>query len=208
MQWCINQVILSPSWNLLCWLKMYSLLLLLLFRTEDAGLVLRSSQWGAGLFGFWEFGGGGGGSGEVSLQATWDRGGRILSQLGGFQVSGKGKKGRQREISKGSKEQGECAMYIVICVRVHKECLRRLNDTSCVYGHTVPTKSLGRSYSNSMKRAINSVKSVYSIVGWYVSGHSPLLNNDFLNPGGHADFPQPPWQRLPELDMVKGVGLF
>jgi hypothetical protein len=25
--------------------------------------------------------------GEVSLQATWDQGGRILSQLGGFQVS-------------------------------------------------------------------------------------------------------------------------
>ncbi len=30
------------------------------------------------------------GKGEVSLQATWDRGGRILSQLGGFQVSRRG----------------------------------------------------------------------------------------------------------------------
>jgi hypothetical protein len=24
-------------------------------------------------------------------------------------------------------------MYIIVCARVHKECLRRLNDTSCVY---------------------------------------------------------------------------
>ncbi len=67
---------------------------------------------------------------------------------------------------------------------------------------TVPAKSLGRSYRNSMKRAINSVTAVYC---WYlciealtvlVSGHSP-----FLNPGGYADFPQPPWHRLPELDL-------
>ncbi len=36
------------------------------------------------------------GTGEVSLQATWDRGGRILSQLGGFQVSRRGLKGEQR----------------------------------------------------------------------------------------------------------------
>jgi hypothetical protein len=28
--------------------------------------------------------------------------------------------------------QGECAMYIVICIRVYKECVRWLNDTSCV----------------------------------------------------------------------------
>jgi hypothetical protein len=28
------------------------------------------------------------GNGEVSLRATWERGGRILSQPGGFQVSG------------------------------------------------------------------------------------------------------------------------
>jgi hypothetical protein len=26
-------------------------------------------------------------------------------------------------------------MYIVICVRVYKECLKRLNDTSCVHMH-------------------------------------------------------------------------
>ncbi len=32
------------------------------------------------------------GTREVSSQATWDRGGRILSQLGGFQVSRRGYK--------------------------------------------------------------------------------------------------------------------
>jgi hypothetical protein len=39
-----------------------------------------------------------GGTGEVSSQATWDRGGRILSQLGGFQVSRKGSKGEQSKV--------------------------------------------------------------------------------------------------------------
>ncbi len=41
------------------------------------------------------------GKGEVSLQATWDRGGWILSQLRGFQVSRRESKGEQRGISKG-----------------------------------------------------------------------------------------------------------
>jgi hypothetical protein len=57
--------------------------------------------------GFREFGGGRGwgesGTGEVSLQATWDRGGQILSQLGGFQVSRRGLKGEQGEQSRASK---------------------------------------------------------------------------------------------------------
>ncbi len=43
------------------------------------------------------------GNGEVSLRATWVRGGRILSQQGGFQVS---RKGEQRGIRK-SKKQGD-----------------------------------------------------------------------------------------------------
>ncbi len=84
--------------------------------------------------GFWEFGRGRvwreGGTREVSLQATRDRGGRILSQLGGFQVSRRGLKGKQWG-AKG--RQGECAMYIVICVRVYKRMLEMLNDASCVY---------------------------------------------------------------------------
>ncbi len=43
------------------------------------------------------------GNGKISLRATWERGGRILSQQGGFQVSkgnewgtkGTGEKGKQ-----------------------------------------------------------------------------------------------------------------
>jgi hypothetical protein len=42
----------------------------------------------------WDFGMRGirarGGKWEVSLRVTWERGGRILSQQGGFQVSGGG----------------------------------------------------------------------------------------------------------------------
>ncbi len=41
-------------------------------------------------------------NGEVSLRATWERGGRILSQQGGFQVSGEGRK----------EDKGEYALYI------------------------------------------------------------------------------------------------
>ncbi len=52
------------------------------------------------------------GNGEVSLRATWERGGRILSQHGGFQVSREGEKGEQKGNSKGKKKQGECAVYI------------------------------------------------------------------------------------------------
>ncbi len=40
-------------------------------------------------------------NGEVSLRATWERGGRILSQQGGFQVSGKGEQ-------RGAKENMPC----------------------------------------------------------------------------------------------------
>ncbi len=56
------------------------------------------------------------GNGKGSLQANGDQGGQILSQLGGFQVSEGDRKGEQGEIIK----QGECIMYIVICVRVYK----------------------------------------------------------------------------------------
>ena len=53
------------------------------------------------------------GNGEVSLRATWERGGRILSQQGGFQVSGGWKTGEQRG-AKGSKEK--YALYIIMLV--------------------------------------------------------------------------------------------
>jgi hypothetical protein len=65
-----------------------------------------------------------------------------------------------------------------------------------------------------MKIAIKSVKNVFfwliylEAIKILVSGHSPLLNNYFLNLGGHADFPQSPGHRLPELDLVEGLGLF
>ncbi len=67
------------------------------------------------------------GNGEFSLQQSGDQGGRILSQLGGFQVSGKGNKGEQGEQGeqrekKERGKQGECTMYIT-CAHVHNECL-------------------------------------------------------------------------------------
>ncbi len=46
------------------------------------------------------------GNGEISLQAAWDQGGRIMSQQGGFQVRKGTKKGEQRGISKGKKSKG------------------------------------------------------------------------------------------------------
>jgi hypothetical protein len=39
---------------------------------------------------------GGDGNGEISLRATWDQGGRILSQQGGFQGKRKGAKGNEK----------------------------------------------------------------------------------------------------------------
>ncbi len=56
--------------------------------------------------GFWDGGGvyePGEGNGEVSLRATWIRGGRILSQQGGFQVS---REGLERG-AKGNKKKQE-----------------------------------------------------------------------------------------------------
>ncbi len=76
-------------------------------------------HWAVGVLGIWR---GGvswvkGGVNGVSLQATWDRGGRFLSQLGGCQVSRRGYKGGQWGTSKGrAKSQGNCAMYICNCV--------------------------------------------------------------------------------------------
>ncbi len=57
----------------------------------------------------------------VSLRATQRRGGRILSQLGGFQVSGKGSKG-----SKG------IIMYITYLSYVYNGMTAAVNDTSCI----------------------------------------------------------------------------
>jgi hypothetical protein len=55
-----------------------------------------------GIGGIWARGG----KWEVSLRATWVRGGRILSQHGGFQGSKEGTNGEQNGIGK-SKKQGD-----------------------------------------------------------------------------------------------------
>ena len=52
------------------------------------------------------------GNGEVSLRATWERGGRILSQQGGFQVSRKGFERGAKGNQQGEKEaRGMCHVY-------------------------------------------------------------------------------------------------
>jgi hypothetical protein len=61
----------------------------------------------------------------VSLRVTQGRGRRILSQLGGFQVSGKGNKG-----NKGSKGT---IMYITYLSYVYNGMIAAVNDTSCIY---------------------------------------------------------------------------
>jgi hypothetical protein len=44
------------------------------------------------------------GTGEVSLQATWERGGQILSHHGGSQVSTGNRRGEQGELARGDKK--------------------------------------------------------------------------------------------------------
>ncbi len=61
-----------------------------------------------------------GGNARVSLRATQGRGGRIPSQQGGFQVSGKGNKG-----SKG------IIVYITHLSYVYIRTNAVMNDTSC-----------------------------------------------------------------------------
>jgi hypothetical protein len=71
-------------------------------------------RWGSGNLeggGVWVKGG----AREVSLQATWDRGGRFLSQLGGFQVSRRGYKGEKRGTGKGRKSKGNAPCIVVHC---------------------------------------------------------------------------------------------
>ncbi len=63
------------------------------------------------------------GNGEFSLQAIGDQGGRILSQLGGFQVSEgdrKGEQGEQRRPARGDNKARRMRHVHIICVRVYK----------------------------------------------------------------------------------------
>jgi hypothetical protein len=55
---------------------------------------------GAGILG-WGVYGQGEGNGKISLRATWEQGGLILSQPGGFQVSKEGQTGSKRGAEKG-----------------------------------------------------------------------------------------------------------
>ncbi len=59
------------------------------------------------------------GNARVSLRATQGRGGRIPSQQGGFQVSGKGNKGEQGE----QREQGDHRVHnlSILCI-YRNEC--------------------------------------------------------------------------------------
>jgi hypothetical protein len=89
-------------------------------RPYGLGLQCRSNEcifrsgkpWGVGILGG-EVYEPGEGNGEVSLRATWERGGRILSQLGGFQVSREGEKREQRGAKRNQQgEEREYAVYI------------------------------------------------------------------------------------------------
>jgi hypothetical protein len=65
------------------------------------------------------------GNGEVSLRATWVRGGRILSQQGGFQVSREGLERGAKGNQQGGKEaSGICHVYMNMFLFVYIiECL-------------------------------------------------------------------------------------
>ncbi len=62
---------------------------------------------------------------EISLRATWDQGGRILSQQGGFQVSKGAEKGGQKGNQQGENEQGEsdtCTLSLNVCIMIVCKC--------------------------------------------------------------------------------------
>ncbi len=57
------------------------------------------------------------GNGEVSLRATWERGGRILKQQGGFQVSGEG-------LNRGARgARGEKARGMIVYISILVSCI-------------------------------------------------------------------------------------
>ncbi len=69
------------------------------------------------------------GDDEISLRATWDQGGQILSQQGGFQVSKGDKERGAKGNQQGEKEQGESAtcilslnVYIIIVCKCLNDC--------------------------------------------------------------------------------------
>ncbi len=65
-----------------------------------------SGFWGRGVYEPGE------GNGEVSLRATWEQGGRILSRQGGFQVSREGLERGAKGNQQGEKKQRDWAVYL------------------------------------------------------------------------------------------------
>ncbi len=66
------------------------------------------------------------GNGLISLRATWDQGGRILSQQGGFQVSKGKKEGGAKGNQQVEKEQGDsatCIMNLNVYIIIVCKCL-------------------------------------------------------------------------------------
>jgi hypothetical protein len=68
------------------------------------------------------------GNEEISSRATWDQGGRILSQQGGFQVSKGDSEGGQKETQQGEKKaRGSANVYkpsvcIIIACKYQNDC--------------------------------------------------------------------------------------
>ncbi len=75
-------------------------------------------EWGGGVYEPGE------GNGKLVYEQPWYRVDGSCHSKEGSKYVERGWKGEQRRISEGeTKKQGECAMYIVICVRVYNECL-------------------------------------------------------------------------------------
>jgi hypothetical protein len=64
----------------------------------------------------------------ISLRATWDQGGRILSQQGGFQVSKGAKKGEQKGNQQG--ESATCSLSLNVYIMIARKCW---NDRQYTY---------------------------------------------------------------------------
>ncbi len=84
---------------------------------------------------------GGNAEGEVSLQATWDQGGRDrTTQKEGFQISKRGlrkkgelmKKNSKRESAKGVKGGLRHNLILLICVYVLYHCMNATNKRMCL----------------------------------------------------------------------------
>ncbi len=83
--------------------------------------VVSVRRWAVGVLGIWKGRGSWvkGGANGVSLQATWDRGGRFLSQLGGCQVSRRGYKGETKGSQQGERKARGVAPCIYVTVLVY-----------------------------------------------------------------------------------------